>query len=79
MDKGKIVLGTLAGIATGAILGILFAPDKGSDTRKKIYKQGEEYSDAMMEKFNSFLKSIAQKFDMVKEELVKHTHIEHAK
>lgn len=35
MDTGKVLLGILAGLATGAVLGILFAPDKGSDTRKK--------------------------------------------
>ena len=30
MDSGKLVLGVLAGLAIGATLGILFAPDKGS-------------------------------------------------
>ena len=36
MKQGQIVLGVLAGIAAGAVLGILFAPDKGTITRKKI-------------------------------------------
>ena len=36
MKAGKVFLGVLAGVAAGAVLGILFAPDKGSKTRKKI-------------------------------------------
>ena len=41
MNSGKVVLGVLAGLAAGAALGILFAPDKGTATRKKISKKGE--------------------------------------
>lgn len=37
MSSGKLFLGILAGIATGATLGILFAPEKGSTTRKKLW------------------------------------------
>ena len=40
MSTGKIVVGVLAGVAVGALLGVLFAPDKGSETRKKISKGG---------------------------------------
>ncbi|MEJ7683756.1 MAG: YtxH domain-containing protein [Segetibacter sp.] len=37
MNSGsKVLLGVLAGAATGAILGVLFAPDKGMETRRKI-------------------------------------------
>lgn len=36
MNNGKILLGVLAGVMTGATLGILFAPDSGANTRKKL-------------------------------------------
>ena len=31
-----IVLGLLAGAAIGSLLGVLFAPEKGSETRKRM-------------------------------------------
>jgi len=33
----------LAGVATGAVIGILFAPDSGDNTRRKIRQNLEEY------------------------------------
>ena len=45
MKKEFKIIGAIAiGITAGAILGILFAPDKGSDTRSKI-------AEAMKRKF----------------------------
>jgi len=69
MNSGKVLLGVLAGLATGAMLGILFAPEKGSDTRKKLSKKGEDYVDTLKEKFNEFLESISEKYEKVKEEI----------
>jgi gas vesicle protein len=61
MKSGKVLLGLLAGVAAGALLGILFAPEKGSKTRKKILSKGGEYADALTEKFNSFLDTLNEK------------------
>jgi gas vesicle protein len=58
MKEGKIVLGVLAGLAAGAILGILLAPDKGSETRTKIAGKGTKYVDDIKEKLNDIYHSI---------------------
>ena len=50
MSSGKVLLGVLAGIATGALLGVLFAPAKGSNTRKNISRKTEDLVDAMNDK-----------------------------
>jgi len=69
MSSGKVLLGVLAGAATGTLLGILFAPDKGSVTRKKISKKSEDLADGLKGKFNDFLDDITEKFEEVKEEV----------
>lgn len=69
MSAGKIFLGVLAGVAAGSLLGILFAPEKGSITRKKICKKGEDDIDTLKEKFNEFINGITEKFEKVKEEV----------
>ena len=42
MKASRVLLGVVAGAAVGAVLGILFAPDKGSNTRRKIARKGED-------------------------------------
>jgi gas vesicle protein len=49
--KGNSILfGFLAGAAVGAILGILYAPDKGSNTREKLSSRLDKYK-TMLEEF----------------------------
>jgi gas vesicle protein len=69
MNSGKLLLGVLAGVSAAAVLGVLFAPEKGSNTRKKMSKKGEHYADVIKGKFNEFLDEIAEKFEKVKEEV----------
>ena len=41
-DSGTVLLAVLTGAALGAGMGILYAPDKGSNTRKLIKRRVEE-------------------------------------
>jgi gas vesicle protein len=56
MNTGKAILAVLVGAAAGAALGILLAPEKGSDTRKKIIRKGEDLASSLNDK-------IDEKFD----------------
>lgn len=68
MKTDKVILGVLGGLAAGAIMGILFAPDKGTKTRKKIKRKGNEYADEIMDKFDTALDTISNKYDTLKQE-----------
>jgi gas vesicle protein len=68
MSTGKVLLGVLLGTAIGAIAGILFAPDKGTATRKKIYQKGDDYVGEVGDKFNAFIESVAHRFEELKAE-----------
>jgi gas vesicle protein len=68
MSKGKILLGVLAGAAVGTLLGVLIAPDKGTETRRKITKKGEDYKDALEDKFDELMDHMTDKFDKVEKE-----------
>ena len=68
MKSGKVFLGILAGLSAGALLGILFAPDKGCNTRKMILNKGEDYTDALKEKFNDLVDVISSKYDKTRDE-----------
>lgn len=73
----KMIGALLIGSVVGGALGILFAPDKGSETRKKILAKGNDLTDSMKEKFDDFIKDVSEKFEKVKEDVTKDS--EHAK
>ena len=68
MSTGKVVLGTMAGLAIGAIAGILFAPDKGSVTRKQISKKGDDYLDDAKSKVEEFFEMLSAKYEISQKE-----------
>ena len=45
----------VVGAATGAVLGILYAPDKGENTRSKLYFQLNKYRDQLKQLINDIV------------------------
>jgi gas vesicle protein len=73
MSIGKVVFGAMAGLAIGAIAGILFAPEKGSVTRKQIMDKGDDCMDEIKSGFDKTFSSLTEMFKSTKkdtEELV---------
>jgi gas vesicle protein len=68
MSTGKAVLGTVAGLAIGGILGILFAPEKGSVTRKQIADKGNDYVGDLKSKYADIADTLKEKFQAAKSE-----------
>ena len=73
MTTGKALLGVVAGFAAGAALGLLFAPHKGTKTRRNIVEKGEELADSLHEeihkKFNGLVGSLSGKMGKIKNEI----------
>ena len=65
-NNAKVIGAIMVGAAIGGALGILFAPDKGSETRKKIVGNTDELTDAIKEKFNIFLEDIKKEVESIK-------------
>ena len=49
----KIVLGILGAAAAGVVIGLLVAPEKGSDTRKKIKRTAGDWADSLTHLWSS--------------------------
>jgi gas vesicle protein len=73
MSNSKVFVGFLVGAAVGGALGLLLAPDKGSETRKKIIETGNDLGDSIAEfggtvkdKFNEVVDGVKGSFNKTK-------------
>ena len=67
-NNGKLISALLVGAAIGGALGILLAPDKGSETRKKISDKSSDLTGAVKDKFDSIVKKFKKEVDAVKDQ-----------
>jgi gas vesicle protein len=79
----KIAIGILGAAAAGVVIGLLLAPEKGSETRKKVketaggwvdslthlFENGKHEIDAMKEKVMQGKASAEEKVNRIKENL----------
>ncbi len=68
-DSVKVIGGVLLGAAIGGALGILFAPHKGSKTRKRIMSKGSHLSDAIQDKFEDLMDDVKEEVASIKHNL----------
>ena len=65
MKSRKVLLGVLGGVAAGAIAGILFAPAKGSKTRRRIVDTGKGYAKDATEKMGMVAQDFSDTYDTI--------------
>ncbi len=68
-NNSNTFLGILAGTAIGAALGILFAPDKGTNTRRKLVEEAQATKDQIAREANNIQHKIADVASSQKETL----------
>ena len=64
-DNSKVLVGLLAGLAAGAALGLLLAPEKGSDTRDKLSQSLKDLGDSIRDKAADEINHLASLKDKV--------------
>lgn len=65
MKTDKVILGILGGVAAGALLGILFAPEKGDKTRRRLMDKSNDYGDELKDKLDTLLGNITNKYEKI--------------
>lgn len=68
-NNSKVLIALASGIAVGGVLALLFAPDKGSKTRKKIAEAEKKLSNSIAETFNKGKDKFSDLKDGMKEKI----------
>ena len=66
MKSGKLLIGLISGAAAGAVAGLLFAPKKGADTRKKIAHSKDNYLKDAKHRLDEFSDNLNHKVEALK-------------
>jgi gas vesicle protein len=67
-SSSKVVLAGIAGLAAGVAIGLLFAPAKGSKTRKKVKKRLRILADLVKNDVTDKMEAIKSAFSGVAED-----------
>ncbi|WP_136667007.1 YtxH domain-containing protein [Flavobacterium sp. H122] len=67
MRTDKLILGLVGAAAAGYALGVLFAPEKGSETRKKIADKGNDLKKSLKSTVDSLINTAKEDFSNLTE------------
>ena len=70
-NASKILLAVGTGIAVGAVLGILYAPEEGSETRKKIMKKSRKLAGVVNDSIDEGRESLEEIKDVLQKQISK--------
>ncbi|MHA7057025.1 YtxH domain-containing protein [Aquimarina sp. M1] len=70
-NNSNTIIGLVAGAALGAVSALLFAPDSGKNTRKKIKVKVKDTKDDLAERANKISDELTSKFHSQKAEFSK--------
>ena len=65
---GKLIKGMLIGAIAGAVVGVLYAPRKGSKTRKRLRRKGADLSDTLKSEMGNLEKKMSNRYRSIKED-----------
>lgn len=68
MKTSSLISYILLASATGVVIGILFAPQKGSKTRRNIFDKNHQYTDYLADKFDVFADTVSHPLESVEDE-----------
>lgn len=66
-STSKIIVSTLAGVGAGVLIGMLFAPEKGTETRRKIGEKYTDLSDGIKDKITELVDTVKDEYGVAKE------------
>lgn len=68
MKASNIILSILISSAAGLAIGLLFAPQKGSRTRRRLAEKNHQYSDYLVDKIDDFVDSVSHPLESIESE-----------
>lgn len=71
MAKGKntatVLAGILAGAAAGLVLGVLFAPEEGKETRRKLKAKANDLKDQALDEYEKVSEKVKSEYGSLSE------------
>lgn len=64
----NVLTGMVLGAVAGFLAGVLIAPDKGKNTRKKIKRKAEDFGESLKDSYHKYKDELKEGYDKYKKE-----------